>query len=131
MMTSAKTTYGIRMTVSGFVRPEEMVTGYAALKRLARSVRSYALLVDKREAKPYSPQTAAIVEENMAWLAYNGMGRWAVLCPDQITAMQTSRLTRKSGIAAAGRYFGADDPDWERKALQWLGHGTESEDMTA
>jgi len=120
VVSSVKTSYGIRMTVTGFVSLAEMAAGYKELKELVAPLKSFAMLVDKRTAKPYSPETSALVEENMAWLTRNGLGRWVVMFADQITALQTSRLTKKSGLAGTGRYVGGDDPDAERKALDWL-----------
>ena len=49
-----------------------------------------------------------------------GMTRSAVVVDSLATVLQFRRIARESGIDAWERYFNAQDPDHEERALAWL-----------
>jgi hypothetical protein len=117
------TDFGIRIHCPGYITPVEMRAWLDDLKPrvLAFNGRPFGLLADARTQKANPPESQEIVKEAMVWLRSNGMERSVVVLDSTVALIQILRLAKSSGVYAYERYLDASkDPDWERKALDWI-----------
>ena len=117
-----KTTYGFRITFSGFIRPEEMREWLEESKRkLIRIKKKFYAFIDMRDLEPLTPEAQNAMEEGQRIYQEKGMARSVVILNNHITSMQFERIARDTGIYQWERYIDAGvNPDWEKAGIDWL-----------
>ena len=119
------TPYGFRMTVSGTVTVEEMHAFLEKAKRLISGERRFGLLVDARAQRVQTPEVAALVQEGMRWMKAHGQGRAVVLLDSALARLQSSRMSRESGLDETRIIVDPDAARAEAAALAWIERGQE------
>jgi hypothetical protein len=120
------TDYGFRSTAPGYITPAEARLWFEDLKvRVLRlEGRHFGLLVDSRTQKSNPPDSQEIIREAMLWLREHGMRRSVVVLDSTVALIQILRIAKSTGVYSYERYLDAlKDPQWERKAKDWLVHG--------
>lgn len=119
------TPYGIRTSHSGYATPEEAVDWLEQCRKILGEPHSFGQLVDLRGHKPNSPEVNEIVQEHMRFVRGHGLVRSAVVLSGVTSQMQIKRLAKETGMYEWERYLNAEDPEWERKAVEWIDNGTD------
>ena len=103
----------IRLTVSGFLQPEEITRLQndmkAAANELRRTGAQFDVLADIREAQVLTPEGAEGISTIVKWLFDHGLRKNVNLVSSALLKMQVGRLTAHSA------HF-----DKEEDALRWL-----------
>lgn len=120
------TSFGVRCTAPGFIKPEDARAWFEDLKRVVAKLGKsrFGLLVDIRGQLANPAETTQIIQDAMMWLKKAGVERSAVVLDNSVMKIQITRLAKTSGVYAWERYFdAADDAAWESKALEWINAG--------
>lgn len=125
MAENLKTEYGFRVNAPGFLSREETQEWFEDLKGLVgTSGKPFGLLVDIRSQRANPPEAQIIIQQAMAWMKKAGLVRSAVVLDSAVAKLQTTRLAKASGVYAWERYIDASkEPDWEKRAIDWIVHG--------
>lgn len=112
---------GYKLTFGGFIQKDEMSSWVEdSRKTLENRVGSMYVLVDMRTLKPLDAATQEIMVQGQQMYKERGMQKSSVMVDSVITAMQFKKLAKESGIYAWERYFAGSEPQYEKKALDWL-----------
>jgi len=127
MYTIKKESWGIKITFSGVVSPDEMQKWLTESKsKLIGMPKEFGTFVDARTMEPLKPEAGAILLEGQKYYQSKGMVRSAVIVPNAITAIAFKQKARESDIFKNERYISAaDDKEWEKSGLTWIQSGIE------
>ena len=116
-----KTDYGFRLGFEGFIKADEMREWYEESKKLLEDVpRGFHVMVDIRKMKTLPPDAKKVFEEGQRHYASMGGIRSAVIASDITTKEQLRHIGMRSGVTGFEQYIDGSEPDWEKKALDWL-----------
>lgn len=119
-----ETPYGYRLTIEGFLGPDEadsMLSGVRALTNPRGG-----LLIDLRRSRTLHPDAQEALELVILHCRQAGMERIACVLDSAIALLQTRCVVRDAGQEAAVRLLDASgEPEWEKAALGWLERGIE------
>ena len=119
-----KTDYGFKLVFEGFIQAPEMKEWYEEVKKALESVSGeFKVLVDMRKMKTLPPDAKAILEEGQRYFVDKGGIGSAVIASNVITKEQQRNIGARSGVGPREVYIDGSQPDWEKKALDWLTKG--------
>lgn len=121
------TPYGLQIAFKGFPNPEEVAAMTTEMERVMPSLRpGWGILVDMRDNKAFSAESAGMMQAQIAACKQHGMVRAAVVLQSAIVALQARRIATASGIIPIIRFIDAgSDPNWEKRATAWITRGDE------
>ncbi len=119
-------TYGVKLTFSGFIPPDEMSAYKKEFKQVLDTLpEKFGLLSDMREMKPLPPESQAILSANPE-LTENRIERSATISDSTLVKMQAKRLTTEWNLDQTKRYIDASKhTNWETMAEAWIANGVE------
>lgn len=126
-----KTTYGIRLTFSGFMNVEEMRKWKDESIQFLKTVPGkFLIVVDMKDLKTLPPDARDVLIEGQAFYRQDdnpnaGIERSAVLLSEPLTRMQMLRVSKETGLHRKEKYFLVSEPDWEAKMNAWLHKGVD------
>lgn len=125
MYTIEKTSYGAKITFSGFIRAEEMSNWVEESEHFLRLMPSkYGVLVDMRGLNPLPADSQKEMEKGQQLYKSKGMQRSVVILDSTITTLQFIRIAKESGIYQWERYIDATKvSNWEEVGIKWLKDG--------
>ncbi|TCL70070.1 hypothetical protein EDC14_101059 [Hydrogenispora ethanolica] len=120
-----KTDYGVRLTLGGFIKEDEMSEWAGESQRILSELpASFGVFLDMRELKPLPPECRPIVIEVQKMFKERGMVRSVAIFADYVTTMQTKRMSKETGIYEWERYLDASaESDWENIGILWVRDG--------
>lgn len=122
-----RTSYGIKMTLAGFIEKEESIEWLAEVKRVVKAIPlGFNAFVDMRELKPLPAESQPATKEVHKFCKENGGVRSVVILDSAVTTMQFKHLAKETGIYDVERYIDASsNPNWEEVALLWLNNAVD------
>ena len=116
-----KADYGFKLEFEGFIKADEMREWYEESKKLLEDApRGFHVMVNIRNMKTLPADAKKVFEEGQRYYASKGGIRSAVIASDVITKEQLRNIGVRSGVAGFEQYIDGSEPDWEKKALDWL-----------
>lgn len=120
-----RTSYGLRLTISGQFSPDEAKEFVQEVKTQTRKQdRSFCVFADLRDMEAFPPEVGKQITELMEFCKDHGMQRSVDVVETATTSLQMEQLVDQAGINE--RIIDAsttDDP--ESQAIEWLEQGTE------
>jgi len=126
-----QTEYGMRLTLEGYIEPEEMDTYCEKARQMAsEQPGSFGVVADMRKANAVPDDSAEELKRLMGYCDDQGLERAAGIIESATTAIQTQRLAENVNHADGDTIFinSEDVDDWESAAIDWVKHGTEPEE---
>ena len=116
------TDYGIRVSISGFMKIEEAREWLEIMRKKLKSIeKGFKVMVDMRGFKPASKEIQEIFVEIQKEFKNHGMNRSVVILDNTVAVLQLKRTGKESGIYDHERYITPEDnPEWEKQALDWI-----------
>lgn len=123
----AKTDYGMKLSILGFINPDEVNQMNREIKDLGKKLDDgFGIVVDMRENRAFSNEVAELMKDQIGICIDVGMARAGIVLQSAIMTLQARRLIAETGIADRVRFIDASsEPDWERAAVQWASRGAE------
>lgn len=123
-----KTSYGVKLTFSGFIQKEEMAQWVIeSQKALVSFPPKFGVFVDMRELKPLSVDSQAEMQKGQKLYKMLGMERSVVILDNPIITMQFKRIAKETGIYEWERYIDASkNANWEELGKKWLVNGIDT-----
>ncbi len=117
-----KTSYGVKLTFSGFIQKEEMAEWVTESQRIVSTLPlRFGVFVDMRELKPLDSDSQGEMQKGQKLFKAKGMERSVVILNNSITTMQFKRIAKETGIYEWERYIDASKtPNWEEQGKKWL-----------
>lgn len=120
------TDYGYRIRFEELLEPAGVNQLLQDIKTRIPRRESFAVLVDLRQPRAFPVAAQEVLKLCLEALMEKGMGRQAIVLGTAIAVLQAQRLSKETGVMDLCRYFDAtSDPDWLRRATNWLLHGIE------
>ena len=125
MYSIQKTSYGYKLSFSGFINADEMAKWVSDSKsKLTSQTGKFGVFVDLRELKPLPPDAQNHMQEGQKLFKDKGMERSVVILKDTLTTMQFKRIAKETGIYNWERYIDTSKIDnWEKVGLDWISKG--------
>lgn len=122
-----RTEYGIHLTFSGHIQPEEMQQWLDESRQVLSDTRErFGVFVDMRHMILLPPDSQPAMREGQQIYREAGMVRSVVILADEVLALQFRRLAKQSGIFDHERYIDASSVrNWEQVGLDWIIKGIE------
>ncbi len=117
-----RTEYGLHLTFSGHIQPEEIQQWLEDLQaQLPTLSGKFSVFVDMRHMILLPPDSQPAMRDGQNLAKQAGMVRSVVILADEVIALQFRRLAKQSGIIDGERYIDASTiPDWEQAGLDWI-----------
>ena len=116
-----KADFGFKLEFEGFIKADEMREWFEESKKLLDNApRGFHVMVNIRNMKTLPSDAKKVFEEGQRYYASKGGIRSAVIASDVITKEQLRNIGVRSGIEGFEQYIDGSEPDWEKKALDWL-----------
>lgn len=127
MFTIERSSYGLKITLQGFMNEGEMAYWLKELTQaLQKHPYGFRLLIDARELKPLPKDAQTHLKDGQELAKRNGVARSIVILNHPITAMQFKRIGKQTGVCEWERYINAAaTPQWEHIAMAWLDNGVD------
>lgn len=120
------TDWGYHLIFRGVGSRQVMEAWLEESSRLLEEVHGpFRVLADIRDLRPVPEETRPVMVLGQQLYRGAGMERSAVVVESLATVLQFRRIARDSGIDAWERYFNAQEPDCEERALAWLLDGVD------
>lgn len=114
--------YGYRCDLTDPIAPEERLLWVEQVKGFANLPGFYGQLIDIRRSTP-NPDEYPSIREVMEYVRSHGLLRSAVVVNTPKAALNIKQMAWRTGVYEWERYFDAScDPDWERRATEWIVH---------
>ncbi len=126
-----ETAYGMRLTLEGFIEPDEMASYCEDARQIADDqVGSFSVVADMRKASAVPDDSAEEMKRLMKYCDGQGLERAAGVIESATTAIQTQRMAENVNHAEGSAIFinAEDVDDWESAATDWAKHGIEPEE---
>jgi hypothetical protein len=125
MYTVKRTGYGIKMVLKGTTDVEELELWLAETKRaIDASPDNFGVLIDMRHFSLLTLEKQEFLKKAQIYAQQNGLGRSATIVDSTLTKLQQKQVAQETEAHKTKRFFdAAHEPDWERKALNWLTTG--------
>lgn len=120
-----ETGFGLRITFEGFLRQDEMKQWVREFREAISTKKGgFGVLVDNRKASVFPADAQEALYEGIHAAVEAGMEKNAVVVSNPINKIQADRIAKETGIHEIIRHIDASsDPDWERKAVEWITKG--------
>lgn len=121
------TSYGLRLSVSGFVSADEVAGMDRDLERAVRRLDDgFGLVMDMSASHAFSNEAAARVKGQLDLCREHGMARGAIVLQSALVALQARRILAELGLLPRVRFLDSSaEGDWEAAAVGWVRDGTE------
>lgn len=88
----------IRITMTGFIKLDEMQTSSMTLRKLTDAYRGteHLVLADMRGLKPAAPEAAEVLGATIAYVRQRGVVHCAHISDSSTVALQAARLVREA-----------------------------------
>lgn len=125
-----KTSFGLKLTLSDFVRKEDIDNYKNELDNLLRMLPDkFGILIDMRALKPLAPEAQESLTKTQK-LVGPRLTRSATIIDSAILNMQFKRLSKKSGVITSKRFIDASKVDnWEQAAVNWIVDGLDPDSI--
>jgi|CXWL01.1.fsa_nt_gi hypothetical protein len=119
--------YGMRIAYQGFPSAQDVAEMTGDIQRIIAVLPAgWGVLVDMRQNKAFSAESAEMMKQQIEACKRYGMQRAVVILQSAIMALQAKRISNETGILPFIRFIDAgSDPAWEQAAIAWLTRGVE------
>jgi hypothetical protein len=125
-----QTDYGMRLTLEGYIEPEEMKSYCEEGMELAdQQDGSFGVVADLRKASAVPEDSQSEQQRLMQHCDKQGLERAAGVIESATTAIQIQRMAEQVNHADGKAVFidATEVADWESAAVEWAKHGIEPE----
>lgn len=119
-----KKPYGIKITFSGFIKKDEMMSYKSEIKTLLNSLPAkFGILMDMKDMKTLPAESQEVLNANPELVA-SRLTRSATIINSALVGMQIKRLAVESQVSDTKRVFDVSKvPNWEKLAEDWIANG--------
>lgn len=123
-----KKPYGIKITFSGFIKKDEMLSYKSEIKELLNSLPDkFGILMDMKEMKTLPAESQEVLNANPELVA-SRVTRSATIINSALVGMQIKRLAVESQVSDTKRILDSSkSPNWEALADNWIANGVDPE----
>ncbi len=127
MYTIDETVYGIRLSFSGQITPEELESWISESEEILKNRKSdFGVFVDLRNIKPIHASELFLFRNGQKLYKNHGMVRSSVILKGAIITLQFRDIAKKSDIFFNERYIDASsNHNWEEEGIKWVKDGIE------
>ncbi len=120
-----KKNYGFFMTLSGFIKADEMKQWVEESKKLLISQpKGFGVFADLRELKPMPSDAQQYMQEGQKLYKQKGLERSVVVLNSAATTMQFQRIAKETGVYQWERYIDASKiQNWLQVGIDWIKDG--------